>query len=106
MVYAYTQDVPIGMDVYEKIIAELGPEPLAGSLLHLCVRRADGGLRYIDVWESKQACERAFDERIHPAVDAAFGGQRPSGEPTVERLEVLHADGALLGVSATPVPFA
>ncbi|MDT4977945.1 MAG: hypothetical protein QOG98_3703, partial [Pseudonocardiales bacterium] len=45
MVYAYTQDVPIGMDLYNKIIAELGPAPLAGSLLHLCVRRADGGLR-------------------------------------------------------------
>jgi hypothetical protein len=97
MVYAYTQDVPIGLDLYEKIIAELGPEPLAGSLLHLCVRRADGGLRYIDVWESEAACQRAFEERIHPAVDAAFGGQRPSGEPTVDHLEVLHADGALLG---------
>jgi hypothetical protein len=97
IVYAYTQDVPIGLDLYEKIIAELGPEPLAGSLLHLCVRRADGGLRYIDVWESEQACERAFEDRIHPAVNAAFGGQRPDGEPTVERLEVLHADGALLG---------
>lgn len=101
MVYAYLQDVPIGMEMYEKIIAEIGPEPLAGGLLHLCVRRPDGGLRYIDVWESEQACKRAFDERIHPAVDAAFGGQRPAGEPTVERLEVLHADGALLG---TPVP--
>jgi hypothetical protein len=97
MVYAYTQDVPIEMDVYEKIIAELGPEPLAGSLLHLCVRRPDGGLRYIDVWESEQACKRAFDERIHPAVDTAFGGRRPSVEPSVEHLEVLHADGALLG---------
>ncbi len=97
MVYAYMQDVPIPLDLYEKIIAEIGPEPMAGSLLHLCVRRPDGGLRYIDVWESKQDCERAFAERIHPAVDAAFGGQRPSTEPTVEHLEVLHADGALLG---------
>jgi hypothetical protein len=102
MVYAYTQDVPIGAELYEKIIAAIGPEPLAGSLMHLCVRRADGGLRYIDVWESQQACERAFEERIHPAVDAAFGGQRPSGEPTVERLEVLHAAGALLAAAATP----
>ncbi|MGH8962879.1 MAG: hypothetical protein ACRDWT_17110 [Jatrophihabitantaceae bacterium] len=96
MVYAYTQDVPIDLDTYERVIDELGPEPLAGSLLHLCVRRLDGGLRYIDVWESEQACRQAFDERIHPAVDAAFGGQRPGTEPTVEHLEVLHATGALL----------
>jgi uncharacterized protein (TIGR03083 family) len=42
MVYAYTQDVPIGVELYEKIIAAIGREPLAGSLMHLCVRRADG----------------------------------------------------------------
>jgi hypothetical protein len=29
-------------------------------------------------------------------VDAAFGGNRPSTEPEVHRLDVLHADGALL----------
>lgn len=96
MVYAYTQDVPIDVDVYQRITDTLGPEPIAGSLLHLCVRRADGGLRYLDVWESEEACARAFEERIHPAVDAAFGGSRPAGEPEVHHLDVLHASGALL----------
>lgn len=96
MVYAYIQDVPIGADVYRRIVAELGSEPLEGGLVHLCVRQPDGRLRYIDVWESEQACERAFDQRIHPAVDAVFGGERPGGEPTVSRLDVLHASGALL----------
>lgn len=96
MVYAYIQDVPIGEDLYRKVIAELGPEPLAGSILHLCVRQPDERLRYIDIWESEQACTQAFDERIHPAVDAAFGGTRPEGEPTVQRLDVVHAAGALL----------
>jgi hypothetical protein len=33
MVYACVQDIPIGEDLYQRIIAELGPEPLAGSLL-------------------------------------------------------------------------
>ena len=60
------------------------------------MRRADGGLRYIDVWESEEACARAFDERVHPAVDAAFGGRRPAGEPSVEHLEVIDARGTLL----------
>lgn len=99
MVYAYIQDVPIDEELYCRVIDQLGPEPLAGSLLHLCVRRADGGLRYIDVWQSEEACEQAFDDRIHPAVDAAFGGRRP-GEPVVDRLEVLHASGAALVGSA------
>jgi hypothetical protein len=96
VVHAYVQDVPIDLDLYRRVIEELGPEPLAGSLLHLCVRRADGGLRYIDVWESEEACARAFDERVHPAVDRAFGGHRPAGEPTVDHPEVLHASGALV----------
>ncbi len=96
MVYAYIQDVPIGKDVYRQIIDQIGSPPLAGQLLHLCVRQPDGRLRYIDVWESEQACSQAFQERIHPAVNAAFGGNRPSAEPEVHRLDVLHADGALL----------
>jgi len=96
MVYAYIQDVPIGEDLYRRIIDELGPNPLPGQLLHLCVRQPNGRLRYIDVWESEQACTRAFEERIHPAVDAAFGGNRPASEPEVHRLDVLHAGGTLL----------
>jgi hypothetical protein len=99
MVYAYIQDVPIGEELYRRIIEKIGPEPLAGGLLHLCVREPDGRLRYIDVWESEDACTRAFDQRIHPAVDAAFGGERPSSEPEVHRLDVLHASGALLDTS-------
>ena len=96
MVYAYIQDVPIGEELYRRIIDNLGPEPLPGQLLHLCLREPGGRLRYIDVWESEAACERVFDERIHPAVDAAFGGSRPGTEPTVQRLDVLHATGSVL----------
>ena len=96
MVYAYIQDVPIGEELYRRIIDKIGPEPIAGSLLHLCVRQPDGKLRYIDVWESEQACARAFGERIHPAVDAAFGGNRPATEPEVHHLDVIDASGALL----------
>lgn len=96
MVYAFTQDVPIGPEMYQRITEEIGPEPLAGSLLHLCVKLPDGGLRYIDVWESKEACARAFDERIHPAVNRAFGGHRPATEPVVTPLDVIDVQGALL----------
>ena len=56
--YVYTQDVPIDFALYRRVIDALGPEPLKGSLLHLCVRRPDGGLRYIDVWETEDACAK------------------------------------------------
>lgn len=94
--FAYLQDVPIGEELYRRIVENLGPEPLAGSLLHLCVRRPDGGLSYLDVWQSEQHCKQAFRDRIHPAVDAAFGGVRPDTEPEVKPVEVVHATGALL----------
>ena len=42
----------------------------------------------------------AFDERIHPAVGRAFGGGRPSVEPTVRRRDVVDAPGSLLGAVA------
>jgi hypothetical protein len=95
MVYAFMQDVPVDESQYRKIMSELGSTPLDGLLLHLCVRREDGGLRYIDVWESKEACTRAFDDRIHTAVDAAFGGHRPGTEPEVQVLDVLDVQGAM-----------
>lgn len=95
MVYACTRDVPIGPELYQRILNEIGPEPLTGSLLHLCVRTSDG-LRYIDVWESQELCATAFDERIHPAVDRAFGGARPPTEPVVHRLDVVDIRGSLL----------
>ena len=91
--YGFTIDVPITEDLYAKIRANLGDKPMPGHLLHLVVRR-DGGLRYIDVWESEEQCARAFDERVHPAVDTAFGGRRPPVEPTVTHLEVIEARGA------------
>jgi hypothetical protein len=91
--YAYEQDVPIDAALYARIIDNLGPEPMDGLLVHLCVTRPEGGLRYIDVWESEEKCAAAFEERIHPAVDAAFGAGRPAGEPEVRRLDLVHASG-------------
>lgn len=93
MVYAFVQDVPIDEAGYAKVKERLGTVPLAGLILHLCVRRDDGGLRYIDVWESEAACTRAFDDRIHDAVDAAFGGARPATEPEVQVLDLIDITG-------------
>jgi hypothetical protein len=103
MVYAFTQDVPIDEDTYRKIINRIGPEPIKGSLLHLAVRRPDGGLRYIDVWESEDACARAFEERIHPAVHGVFEqtGFRPDGEPPVTHLDVIDASGTVIDATCS-----
>ena len=94
MVYAWTQDIPIDAEFYGRITDALGDAPMDGLLMHLCVQNPAGGLRYIDVWETEEQCTRAFDERVHPAVDAAFGGRRPPVEPIVHRLDVVDVRGA------------
>ncbi|MGI5290261.1 hypothetical protein ACQEVF_43955 [Nonomuraea polychroma] len=96
MVYAFTQDVPINADVYQKIIERLGDEPLKGLIVHMAATQPDGTLRYIDVWESEGLCAKAFDERIHPAVYATFAELGITGvaEPTVTRLHLVDLTGA------------
>jgi hypothetical protein len=90
--YAFIQDVPIQEAVYEKIKATLGDEPPAGLVVHVVLRREDGTMRYVDVWESRAACEAAFEQRIHPAVFQVFRetGFQPKGEPRKEELPAVH----------------
>lgn len=82
--HAFTQDVPIPWPVYEQIRQQLGLAPPPGLIAHL-VLQTETGLRYVDVWESKEACDRFFDERVHPAVDAVFAragrSRAVTGEP-------------------------
>ena len=86
-----------GVPEYEQAFALIHPGGCwpAGQLSHIAGPTPDG-FRVIDVWESREACARAFEERIHPAVDRAFGGSRPAGEPEVHPLEVVDLRGSLV----------
>ena len=93
MTYAFTQDVPIDATAYDKIIAELGPEPAPGFVVHLAIARPEGGLRYIDVWDTEADFEKFAEERLHPVVHpmlkAIFGDSLPP-EPERVPLDVIH----------------
>ena len=99
MLYAFTQDVPIDAAFYRRITDGLGPDAPAGLVLHLAIERPEGGLRYIDVWESQQDCDRFSEERLHPVVHTllqeVFGDQIPE-EPVRTGLPVVHAWGSAL----------
>jgi hypothetical protein len=96
MTYAFTQDVPIDAAFYERITAGLGPEVPAGLIFHAAVENPTGGLRYIDIWESQEACDRFTDERLHPVVHELlheiFGDDLPD-EPERVPLPLVHAWG-------------
>jgi hypothetical protein len=99
--YAWTQDVPIDVAVYADITARMGDATMPGLVVHLAMERADGTLRYLDVWESEEACDAAFEAVVHPAVHPVLLERqvRVQGEPPREPLrlvEVRLADGPLV----------
>ena len=69
------QDVPIDV-VVRPHHPRWGRSRWTALLADLCVRKPEGGLRYIDVWETEEQCARAFQERLHPAVDGHSAAPR------------------------------
>lgn len=68
MTYAFTQDVPIDAAFYERMRERLGDEPPKGLIVHLATERPEGGLHYVDVWESEDDWHRFVEERLHPVI--------------------------------------
>ncbi|MGA8636128.1 MAG: hypothetical protein WB805_14950 [Candidatus Dormiibacterota bacterium] len=88
--YAFTQDLPITADVYARIMKGVGTAPPDGCVLHAVIR-IDGGLRYIDIWDSQAACDRFLEERVHPILQAAFSaaGAALPQEPDRTEMELI-----------------
>ncbi|MCU1500893.1 MAG: hypothetical protein JWM12_247 [Ilumatobacteraceae bacterium] len=94
MTYAFTQDVPIDAAFYERITDGLGSQPPPGMIAHLAIERPEGGLRYIDVWESEADWNRFAEDRLHPVVHgllAEIFGDTPLPEPERTPLPLVHA---------------
>jgi hypothetical protein len=72
MAYAFIQDVPADENIYGQI-KELLPATALGLVAHIAIKR-DGGLRYIDVWESEAAWDHFREEQLEPAVGKVLAG--------------------------------
>lgn len=88
MAYAFTQDVPIRAEIHAKIVDRLGAEPLKGLIVHVASALPSGTLRYTDVWESKELCDQAFEQRIHPAINSVFKDMGITPDREAERREM------------------
>jgi len=95
--HAFTQDVPIDATTYQRIRDGLGDSPPDGLIVHLAIERPEGGLRYIDVWESPEHLARFTEERLHPVVHAllreVFGDALPP-EPPRSQISVVDVWGS------------
>ena len=93
MAYAFTQDVPIDAAFYKRITDGLGEDPPKGLIIHIAIERPEGGLRYIDVWDSEEDSDRFAEERLHPVVHPLLGeifGEELPPEPERLPLPVIH----------------
>jgi hypothetical protein len=90
MPYGFIQDVPADENMYRQI-TELLPTDAPGLVAHIAVKR-DGGLRYIDVWETKEAWDAFRDAHVEPAVEkvlAGYGIPHTHDDVSIEDIDVV-----------------
>jgi hypothetical protein len=86
MSYGFVQDVPLPVEAYLAMHAEIGRRAagrVEGLLFHVA-RPTDGGFQIVEVWESKEQFERYDAEIIRPVVAEMSGGRTPPEPATVE----------------------
>jgi len=91
--YGFIQDVPANEEIYQQIKARLGEQPPKGLVAHVVLSR-EGGLRYVDVWETQADWERFRDEEVEPAVEAvlsAIGLPHDHSLVHTEEVTIVHA---------------
>jgi hypothetical protein len=75
-------------EIYDAVSEKLDARsnPPEGLIVHTAIAPEGGGLRVVDVWESREAFETFRDERLMPAVGSVLEerGITPAGPPTYE----------------------
>lgn len=92
MSYAFFYDVPGDEHTYGKVKAEIGEEHPRGLLVQLVSKLETGGLRHLNVWESKEDWDRFQREQVAPAVGkvlASMGITEPAPPPAPRELDLI-----------------
>jgi hypothetical protein len=86
MSYAFFYDVPGDEEMYRLVQARIGESAADGLVVHV-VTTTEGGLRHLNVWQSKEHWQRYQRERVAPAVSAvlAAAGISVQGAPPAEQ---------------------
>jgi hypothetical protein len=93
MHYAVVIDQADGtMEEYGKVLDVLGEVPPAGRLAH-AVGTTGAGLRFIEIWESREHARNFERDRLLPAFAQVLGAS-PSPRPEISELDVSSYTGA------------
>ncbi|WP_222268578.1 hypothetical protein [Modestobacter marinus] len=88
MTYGFVMDVPAPIELYDALHAEIGRRSEGrddGLLLHLG-RATDDGFQVLEIWESKEHCDRYDAEVVAPALAELADGQ-PAAQPAKQEFE-------------------
>lgn len=83
MTYAFSMDVPAPVEVYDAVHREVlarSGGTADGLLVHLA-RATGSGFQVIEVWESREQCERYSREIVGPVI-AELAGDRAGPQPS------------------------
>jgi len=90
MTYGFVMDVPAPIEFYDTLHAELARrtsgDVVEGLLVHVA-RRTEAGFQILEVWESKEQCDRYTAELVNPVVAEMSGGQPMPMAPAIEEFE-------------------
>ncbi len=89
MTYGFVMDVPAPVEFYDALHAEIrrrSTGAVEGLLVHVG-RETRAGFQVMEVWESKELCDRYNAEVVGPALAHLSGGQTPPQQPTTEEFE-------------------
>ena len=82
----------LGLDDYDRICEALNfPGDWPDGLLAHVAAEADGKLRVMDVWESRQRFDRFVEERLQTAVTEAMGERAEAPQVSETELHAFYA---------------
>ena len=90
MPYAFIQDVPADEQLYAEIRSRMGDDPPKGLISHVAVPLEEGGLRYLDVWDTAADWERFRDEVAEPIVGELLAARGLPHDHSLVRFEELR----------------
>jgi hypothetical protein len=83
----------MGAEVYDQVNDRVNPPgaPPAGLVFHSAGPSTEGGLRIVDVWDSRESFDRFFGSTVTPAIAEIVGEDAMAqGEPPTITSWPLH----------------